>query len=261
MVKLRKFIGYFLMALFAVFAVSMLVLSLPMSGWRALSVQTGSMRPTINPGALVLVHRVPADSLHIGDVITYSSRVVPGETITHRIVAFKQLGSTREIIVKGDANKVADPPLTSAQVVGKVVKHVPFAGKIIDALHKPLGILLLIYVPALLIVAYEIKLLVHRLTKLELDKQTKGAGGREQADGSKPTAEPPRLHAVSKPIHEPSAHPDQKKRLSHRPSSIDGIRIVLLLVLLGSVVGATYSLLNSKATLGGSTITTVKLNQ
>jgi hypothetical protein len=33
------------------------------------------------------------------------------------------------------------------------------------------------------------------------------------------------------------------------------------LVLLGSVVGATYSLLNSKATLGGSTITTVKLNQ
>ena len=29
------------------------------SGWKALSVPTGSMRPTIPPGSLVFVHRVP----------------------------------------------------------------------------------------------------------------------------------------------------------------------------------------------------------
>ena len=55
----------------AVCCVALLMFGISMTGWKALSVPTGSMRPAIPPGSLVLVHRVSISSLKVGDVITY----------------------------------------------------------------------------------------------------------------------------------------------------------------------------------------------
>ncbi len=173
--KLEK-TGIYMVATLSIVAVSLLIVfGLPITGWKALSVQTGSMRPHIPPGSLVLVHRVPGSQLRIGDVITYNSMVSPGEQITHRIVGFKQVGPVREVVVKGDANPLPDPPLLASQVVGKVAGSAPYIGRVIDFVHSPLGLALLVYVPALAVIFYEIKHLVDGLTELEMDKRTKAA--------------------------------------------------------------------------------------
>jgi signal peptidase I len=130
-------------------------------GGKLLSVQTGSMTPHIHKGDLVVVTRVPAGQLVVGDVITYISPRQSRTTITHRIVRIH--GS--EIITKGDANPAADAPISTRAVVGKVTHHVRYAGRGLDFVRKPLGLALLIYVPALAVVISEVRRLSEHYRK------------------------------------------------------------------------------------------------
>ena len=93
-------------------------------GSKLLSVQSGSMVPAIHKGDLVSVNHVPESQLAVGDVITYVSTSNSKKTITHRIIS-KDNG---RIITKGDANTVADQPITDKYVLGKVRHSVPYAG-------------------------------------------------------------------------------------------------------------------------------------
>jgi len=209
-------------------ALILIIFGLPITGWKALSVQTGSMRPAINPGALVLVHRVPdSQELHIGDVITYNSMVAKGERITHRIVGFKQVGTVRDIVVKGDANKTADPPLMPSQVVGKVTAHIPYAGRVVDFVHSIPGLIVLVYLPALLLIIFEIAALIRRLTEIELEERRHEARVL-RFDPARPRAVPtvaPRPASVRlSPRSQRPAVPAISP-LSHQARSIDGMRI------------------------------------
>ncbi|MBI5906500.1 signal peptidase I [Candidatus Saccharibacteria bacterium] len=124
-------------------------------GSKLLSVQSGSMVPALHKGDLVSVERVPESQLAVGDVITYVSASNTKRTITHRIIS-KENG---KIITKGDANTVADQPITDKYVLGKVHYSLPYAGHAIDFVRKPVGLALIIYVPALIIIIREIILL------------------------------------------------------------------------------------------------------
>jgi signal peptidase len=68
------------------------------------TVLTGSMRPGIQPGDVVMVRAVPTRELKVGDVIAY---LPPAHTtpVLHRIVSIDSSG----LVTKGDANNVADP--------------------------------------------------------------------------------------------------------------------------------------------------------
>lgn len=87
--------------------------------------RSGSMSPTITTGSLALAHRVPADQLHVGDVVS-----VPwhGTRVTHRVVAIHHDGRTTELSLKGDANQVADPAPYSVGSADRVFAHVPDLG-------------------------------------------------------------------------------------------------------------------------------------
>ena len=142
----------------------LLLLTIPKGSWKAMSVQTGSMRPAINPGDMVLVKRVPVTSLRVGDVITYINPQNQKQTITHRIVAL----NGPQLIVKGDANKGPDPVVSSNMVVGKVNKSIPYLGHGVDFVRTPLGLLTLIYVPALIVVISEIRRLAKHYKSREV---------------------------------------------------------------------------------------------
>jgi signal peptidase I len=133
-------------------------LSLPVSGWKLLSVQTGSMEPNISTGSLVFVHNVPLETLDKGDVITYKSKNKVGKTVTHRVVEKKgNQNGPKQFITKGDANPTVDMPVSQHDVVGKVDYYVPFLGEVLDFIRSPAGLLIAIYLPALLVVWQEIK--------------------------------------------------------------------------------------------------------
>src|SRR5665213_74097 len=113
-------------AFFAVCCGAVLLFNWGSLGWKALSVPTGSMRPTIPPGSLVLMHSVPLSTLKVGDVITYTNPINMRSTITHRIVkTYKIDGKIPAFVTKGDANHISDRPIVGGMVQGKAIWHVP----------------------------------------------------------------------------------------------------------------------------------------
>ena len=79
-------------------------------GDQALGMKTGSMRPVIDPGDLVLVRQVPTASLRPGQIITFRRPGAPNEIYTHRIFSLTYgSGSEVDIKTKGDANPTPDP--------------------------------------------------------------------------------------------------------------------------------------------------------
>src|SRR3989344_7441934 len=136
------------------------------TGSKLLSVQSGSMAPKIKKGDLVAVNRVPTGQLAIGDVITFASPNNSKKTITHRIVAVPTPKNGGKLITKGDANPITDAPISPKFVLGKVRYNVPYAGKLIDFVRKPLGLVLIIYLPALMVVAGEVRRLGEHYRKM-----------------------------------------------------------------------------------------------
>lgn len=127
-------------------------------GWKALAVPTGSMQPHIKSGSIVVVKSVPNSSLKVGDVITYTNPQNKKATITHRIVETRLVGGKIPgYLTKGDANPSADIPIVGGQVQGKVIAAIPYAGTVMAWTHTIIGLLLIIYLPALLVIIREVR--------------------------------------------------------------------------------------------------------
>jgi signal peptidase len=137
-------------------------------GGKLLSVQSGSMVPAINKGDLVQVKNVPDSELAVGDVITYVSQDKK-TTITHRISGILENDpSGNNIVTKGDANANADKPIEAASVVGRVERTIPYAGYAVDFIKQPLGLILIIYLPALVVIVGEMKRLTAYYRRFKL---------------------------------------------------------------------------------------------
>ena len=99
---------------------------------KARIVLTGSMKPAINPGDIIITtpitHKVPK----IGDVIAYQARRFNGQAVavfSHRIIS----GDLKSgFVVKGDANKTPDNQKPVAKdILGVVLFTIPFLGNIL----------------------------------------------------------------------------------------------------------------------------------
>jgi len=135
-----------------------LILSAPRAGFEALAIPTGSMHPAMPAGSLALVRQVPVSSLHVGDIITYVDPLNIHKTITHRIVETYTIAPhVPGFVTKGDANTATDLPIPGGSVQGKVIWHIPYAGRALSWTRSWTGIAVLVYLPALLIIIEEIK--------------------------------------------------------------------------------------------------------
>jgi signal peptidase len=122
--------------------------------WHATPVLSGSMRPGLQPGDVVVTQRVPVSDLHVRDVIVFHPPNEGGELTVHRIVKLKVKDGTTVITTRGDANTINDPAATalrgaSAYRVTRVVPLVGYpavwlSGGRHGALVMGLGIILLI---------------------------------------------------------------------------------------------------------------------
>lgn len=105
-------------------------------------VLSGSMEPTLRVNDVIIVHE--QDSYEPGDIIVYQSGY---ELIVHRVIAVD--GET--VITQGDANNIADPPVSVSDVKGAVIGHIPAIGMLVNALKTPVGIILILVCALLLI--------------------------------------------------------------------------------------------------------------
>jgi len=98
--------------------------------WHATPVLSGSMRPGLQPGDVVVTQRVPITDLQVRDVVVFYP---PNETTrqtVHRIVRLTVKGGTTSITTWGDANLVRDPMVSSLKgtTAYRMVRVVPLAG-------------------------------------------------------------------------------------------------------------------------------------
>jgi signal peptidase len=117
-------------------------------------VQSGSMEPAIKTGSIVIIK--PTDDYNVGDVVTFGKDTRDEVPTTHRIIEERIVSGQAQYIVKGDANDDRDPQeVRERDIIGKVMLSVPYLGYILDFARKPLGFVLLIGVPALVVVLDE----------------------------------------------------------------------------------------------------------
>jgi signal peptidase I len=100
-------------------------LSVGLFGFHPSVVTSGSMEPGWHRGDVVVTRSVDADTLRVGDVITFA---VGGARVVHRIVEIDQSSDGRVLVTRGDNNPVADQPVREKAVEGKVLFSVPAAG-------------------------------------------------------------------------------------------------------------------------------------
>jgi len=136
--------------------------ALPLLGFRATVIYGGSMEPAIGRGALAISRSADPETLAVGDVITFRR---PGAqaTVTHRIMAIREENGQRSFTVKGDANGSPDPNQVSfAGQVDKVVMDIPYVGFFVGFARSPLGMALLLALPALGLAVLQISQMVEK---------------------------------------------------------------------------------------------------
>ena len=120
-----------------------------------------SMTPYINVYDVVLNVRIDKpENIHVGDVITYKSTAANSEgmTITHRVISADKLpDGTYEYKTQGDNNSEPDSVyVTFDNVIGKEIMVIPKLGKIQFFLANQRGWLVLLIIPIIIYLFYEI---------------------------------------------------------------------------------------------------------
>ena len=130
------------------------------------TVMSGSMRPTLKPGDLILVKQTSPAAVEVDDIVTvkYETGV-----FTHRVFEKKFENGVYLFKTKGDANEDPDPIwLNASQIMGKTVFVIP-----LGHLYSPYGYTLSFLVPCVLLVGkqmYHVFSLFKRRSKRQLRK-------------------------------------------------------------------------------------------
>ena len=112
-------------------------------------VLTGSMEPSIKTGSLILIKKVPDESLRIGDVITFRPLNNSSVLLTHRIIDVDR--EMPSFITQGDANKTPDNGYVYPDsIVGKVIVAIPKLGSFMNYLKTPQGMIIFVVIIVLL---------------------------------------------------------------------------------------------------------------
>ena len=123
-------VGSWLVILF-VGAVLLVAVVVPrVAGATPYVIETGSMRPQLPPGTLVVDRVADPSEVAVGDVITYQLRSGDPTVVTHRVetVGYDGSGGVRWR-TKGDSNDVTDRDwVVPEQLKGEVWYAVPYLG-------------------------------------------------------------------------------------------------------------------------------------
>ncbi len=171
MKKLFEILYYLLIAGIVGIALLLVVSTFPIQGnIQVKIVLSGSMEPAIPVGSVIVIK--PAKSYAVGDVVTFGKDTKTDISTTHRIVDVRIEGEETFFKTKGDANDDPDmSELKKSAIAGKVLVAIPFLGYLIDFAKKPIGFVLLIVIPAVGVMADEIRKIWVEAKKIKMEKK------------------------------------------------------------------------------------------
>jgi len=163
--KILKTMGYIFIGLVGLIFLLIVISLIPLPGnYKVLSVLSGSMEPAIKTGSIVFVK--PVGNYKVNDVITFPGSGTDAQPITHRIVEAKEAEGTILYKVKGDANDAADwQAVPREEVTGKVFFSIPYFGYLLSFAKQPIGFILLIWVPVIMIIWEQIGKIRREISK------------------------------------------------------------------------------------------------
>jgi len=174
--KIFQIIYYIFIAFIVAVALLLIVSILPITGnYKVMTVISGSMAPAIKMGSVVIVK--PASDYKIGDVITFGPYSKTKAPTSHRIYDIKVVDGQPVYITKGDANNAPDArEIQKRDVLGKVLFSVPYIGFAVDFAKKPIGFVLIIGIPAVIIISDEVKKIIREVKKTKETKESDKRG-------------------------------------------------------------------------------------
>ena len=163
-------------------------------GYVAFSVQTDSMEPTINTGDLI-IGRIPesANDLPVGAIVSFREKDGNQTFVnTHRIYEVDDAGSVTKYTTWGD-NRESCPapdatPKTEHEIISVYQFRIPFVGAFIDFIREPLGFILVLVIPMLAFIAWQVYKLIDiylKNKKEQLQKEIKSESKTNISDEEK----------------------------------------------------------------------------
>ena len=165
--KALKIIGNILYFLLFVIVLLMLVVvimqrvtdnTITLGGYRMFTVATASMEPKYKVGDILIAKQMSENELQIGDAITYKGTEgsFKDKIVTHEIIGIREENGEMKITTKGIANDIADPEISSNQVLGEVVYKVQSLSFISGLIQNIYIFYFLIFVPIAIIIYKQI---------------------------------------------------------------------------------------------------------
>jgi signal peptidase len=136
--------------------------------YNAYIIVSQSMTPAIKVNDAIIIKRLEAKDLKVGDVVTYFSENPEyyGIMITHRILEKNEMNGKYSFVMKGDYNISQDPlTVSEEQVYGKVIMRIPKIGIIQELLSSYVGWIFIIILPVGLIISIDIVKLYGKIKK------------------------------------------------------------------------------------------------
>lgn len=100
-----------------------------LAGYRPLIEYSGSMRPALNAGDVLVSQAVPAQSVRTGEIVSFTDPALGGRLVTHRVRAVHSAEKRVYFVTRGDANAVPERwSVPRGASVAKVDFRVPDLG-------------------------------------------------------------------------------------------------------------------------------------
>jgi signal peptidase I len=126
-------------------------------GWKFQPIETASMAPRYPAGSLAVVEPIDASGVEPGITIVFEDPGHPGRLVAHRVLKVLP-GTALAWQTQGDANAEPDPfPVPARAIGGRVRWAIPALGAVVTAVRGPQAVVLLVGLPLLLFVAFEIR--------------------------------------------------------------------------------------------------------
>lgn len=150
-------------------------------------VKSDSMKPTFCEGDLIIIRNCDKSALKVGDIVTFHTIIENEYALnTHRITEINEANGVRSYTTKGDNNEVTDVHfITDGDIVGQYVLKAPGLGKVMNFLTQSTGFLLVIVLPMVLFLIYQIYHLIVVSMKLKKAVAIENAEAAAEAAGGK----------------------------------------------------------------------------